>query len=388
VPVPIFLGAVTSCRRSFALGRHAACGTFEAPDTTTNAVIAMKRSWPIYIITLAGMLGLVAVAWASAAFRSVEDGQTEAEGVPLALLAAFVVAALIGVHCVAMFAATPSWRRRRLYVTRVPWTPLQALVLFVVLLIGPEFTVALVANAAEKLGGQATHGSRPVVAVTGDGIQAVDEETKAGSGDGAGDNSDEGGGALESYARLATLVVAAAILVLAAVVMRSHGRNLWRGLGFSSRRLWRHIGIGVVAYFAFTWALLPVLETAIRFVFEVFGWEMVEHEALTQYRETTSVFGRVALIVAIGLTAPFFEEVIFRGVLFQAIKRYAGSAVGIVVSALVFSLLHPGAFVIVNIFFLGLLFGYLFDLTGSIVPGIVLHFLFNATTMLFLMLYA
>jgi len=336
----------------------------------------MKRSWPIYIITLAGMLVLVAIAWAMAGAASAE-------------LTVLMVPGLIGVHCVAMFAATPSWRRRRLYVTRLPWTPLGALVLFVVLLIGPEFTVARVANAIEGLAAGASHGSSPAAAVTEGGVEAFDEEGDAESGDhGAAGGLDDNGGVREAEMRLAALLVSAGILALAVVVMRAQGRDLWRGLGFSSRRLWRHIGIGVVAYFAFTWALLPVIDTVVRFVFEGFGWPIVEHEMLKEYRETTSVFGRAGIAAAIVLTAPFFEEVVFRGVLFQTIKRYAGSGVAVGATALVFSLLHPGAFVIVNIFFLGLVFGYLFDLTGSIVPGIVLHFLLNGVNMLMLALSA
>jgi membrane protease YdiL (CAAX protease family) len=339
----------------------------------------MKRSWPIYIITLVCVIVLLAlVIWVRTQIYELDTDETEADSVAAAV--SILLAMLIGVHCVAMFAAKPSWRRRRLYVTRLPWTLAQALLLLIVLFIGPEFTALIVTDVAKGIRGAATHDSRSAVVATDDSIEWPSDENEAGTNEGA----DEQRSVLETASPFVVLLVAAGILLVAAAVMRSQGRNLWRGLGFGSRRLWRNIGIGVVAYFAFTWALLPMLDTAIRLVFDVFGWEIVEHTGVTEYRETTSVFGRIAIIVAIGLTAPFFEEVIFRGVLFQTIKRYTGSALAIGASALVFAALHPGGYVATNIFFLGLLFGYLFDLTGSIVPGIVLHFLFNGVSLLML----
>ncbi len=339
----------------------------------------MKRSWTAYILTLVGMLFLFALArWVriNVLHEALSD---EAVVLP--------VPVLLGAHCVAMFAATLSWRRRALYVTRLPWSAAQAAVFFVVLVVGPELAIGTFLAFTDGLAGEEEGVS---------GSPAAEEIQSAPEG-GEGDITDEaveaeeapangGSGSFDSYGRLAMPFVAAAILLLIVGVMRSHGLDAWRGFGFGRGRFWRYIGIGVVAYLAFTWAILPVLETAVRVVFNLLGVGVEEHEAIEMYRETHSPLIRTGLLVAITLTAPFFEEIIFRGVLFQTIKRYAGSAAAIVISAAIFALLHPGTYVIVNIFFLGLLFGYLFDRTGSIVPCIVLHFLFNATSTLMLVL--
>jgi membrane protease YdiL (CAAX protease family) len=180
---------------------------------------------------------------------------------------------------------------------------------------------------------------------------------------------------------------ASVVLLLAFLfVVRAGGENFWRGLGFARRRLWRHIATGAGAYAAFTWAIMPVAQTGVAVAFRLLGLPMHGHEAVEEFRESTALQTRLALTLGISFRAPFFEEIVFRGVLFQTIKRYTGSVPAIVASAIVFALLHGTWFVIINIFFLGLLFGYLFDKTGSIVPGIVLHFLFNSTTLIMLLL--
>ncbi len=341
----------------------------------------MKRSWITYILAFVGVLLLVALAWWLRIY-TLGEVETDTEQEAFSALVALTVLAVPGAHCVAMFAARPSWRRRGLYVTRVPWSAVAGVVLFVVLLFGPAFFLAAVVEVAEEfvsVGGDSTDAGDDA-AGEHVGYRLVDEDKVTPAelvGETAQRDKEAG---LEDYALLAGPLVAAALLVVIVSVMRSHGANAWRGFGFGGGRFWRHVGIGVAAYLAFRWAIAPVLGTFFELVLPLFNIPVEGHEAVLEFQETSSPVVRAGLMVAIAVEAPFFEEVVFRGVLFQTLRRYAGSAAGIVVSAAIFAAFHGTVYVILNIFFLGLLFGYLFDRTGSIVPGIVLHFLFNATT--------
>ncbi|MGG5258328.1 CPBP family intramembrane glutamic endopeptidase [Phycicoccus avicenniae] len=89
--------------------------------------------------------------------------------------------------------------------------------------------------------------------------------------------------------------------------------------------------------------------------------------------------GVVALVLAtvfLGLLTPFGEELLFRGVVTNALLRY-GPVVGVVGSAAVFALYHginsvlPGAFVV------GLVTAELFRRTGSVWPGVIVHVVVN-----------
>lgn len=364
----------------------------------------MKRSWPIYIAVFIGMFVLIRLA--SYVQTSVLDGGAtvaESEEPPSAAVLISLVLVLAGIHFVAMFAATPGWRRRSLYVTRLPWGAGVALVMAAALFLLPDLA-ALAGRGGDETpeaDDTAVVASEESVSTdtaeqpagTDESVSSADEaepgaEDAARSGENAGTDDESDGSKAEALTtlpqELTRLAVATAVLVVLLLVARSAGEDYWRGLGFSRRRFWRHVGTGAAAYVAFTWAVIPVAQTAILLVFELLGLPVEGHEAVEEFRETTLLNTRLALVLGITVRAPLFEEIVFRGVLFQTIKRYGGAVPAIVASAAIFAALHGALFVMINIFFLGLLFGYLFDKTGSIVPCIVLHFLFNSTTTVFL----
>lgn len=70
--------------------------------------------------------------------------------------------------------------------------------------------------------------------------------------------------------------------------------------------------------------------------------------------------------------APICEELLFRG--------YIAKRFGVVISAVVFGLVHVGYGSIVEIIgvtFVGLVLAYLFKKSGSIAPGIIIHMTYN-----------
>ena len=95
------------------------------------------------------------------------------------------------------------------------------------------------------------------------------------------------------------------------------------------------------------------------------------------------VVGEVALPVALllGCVLPaLVEEWICRGVLFVALLRVTSVRNTIVVSALLFALMHGLEAYLVSVphrFVAGLVFGYLRARTGSLVPCVIAHFVNN-----------
>ena len=83
------------------------------------------------------------------------------------------------------------------------------------------------------------------------------------------------------------------------------------------------------------------------------------------------LFGAVAV--------PIAEEFLFRGILYRWLRDRWGALAATVASALVFALVHPptaGAAPI--IFLIGLALAFLYERTGSLRPGMVLHGVNNA----------
>jgi len=98
--------------------------------------------------------------------------------------------------------------------------------------------------------------------------------------------------------------------------------------------------------------------------------------------------GRKSIIVVAGLVVvagPIVEELVFRGFLQPLFSKTLGSAAGILISALLFGLLHAPQSqwawqVVLAITLAGAAFGYVRERTGSTLASIAAHVGFNATS--------
>jgi membrane protease YdiL (CAAX protease family) len=104
----------------------------------------------------------------------------------------------------------------------------------------------------------------------------------------------------------------------------------------------------------------------------------------------TSHGAKLALLVlAAGVLAPFFEELLFRGLLLRALRRRMDTAAAITVSALAFALVHPlldptlaTLTIVPALFLLGALSAILAVRSGELSQSVWLHVGFNLLTTL------
>ena len=81
--------------------------------------------------------------------------------------------------------------------------------------------------------------------------------------------------------------------------------------------------------------------------------------------------------IAVAVIPAIVEELAIRGVVLQPLRRY-GDKFAILISAIIFSLLHGNMEQIPYTFTAGLLLGYVAVSTGSLWPGIIIHFINNS----------
>lgn len=81
---------------------------------------------------------------------------------------------------------------------------------------------------------------------------------------------------------------------------------------------------------------------------------------------------------AVGLLAPVAEEMVFRGALLRMMLTRLGPWTAITISAAAFALCHFNPAQMPHALIMGLLLGWMYYRTGSIVPGLALHFVNNA----------
>lgn len=80
----------------------------------------------------------------------------------------------------------------------------------------------------------------------------------------------------------------------------------------------------------------------------------------------------------IGLLVPLVEELVFRGAILRSLLQAIGRPwVAIGVSALAFSLVHGNPAQMPHAFIVGLLLGWMYFRTGSIIPGVAFHWVNN-----------
>ena len=85
----------------------------------------------------------------------------------------------------------------------------------------------------------------------------------------------------------------------------------------------------------------------------------------------------LALLSAV-VAAPFFEEVIFRGLLFATFRRRFGLVVSAFASALIFAAAHGYGWIgLVSVLWSGALWAWSYERTRSIVPGMLAHAIVN-----------
>ncbi len=103
-------------------------------------------------------------------------------------------------------------------------------------------------------------------------------------------------------------------------------------------------------------------------------------EITKAFLSTKSVGGLMGNLVIVAVLPAIGEELLFRGLLQQLIKKMTGSSHwAIWITAILFSALHLQFFGFLPRMLLGALFGYLLEWTGSLWIPILAHFINNAT---------
>ncbi len=100
-------------------------------------------------------------------------------------------------------------------------------------------------------------------------------------------------------------------------------------------------------------------------------------EVIKMFISQGSLFSSMLIIAALAAVS---EELLFRSVLQKGLMRlFKNVHVAIIVTAFVFSAFHMDFFGFFPRFILGLMLGYIFWMSGSIFPSMLMHFVNNAT---------
>lgn len=101
--------------------------------------------------------------------------------------------------------------------------------------------------------------------------------------------------------------------------------------------------------------------------------------------------GRPELLTSLVETivfAPVFEEIVFRGLFFATLRRRFGFVASALISASVFAIAHGyGLLGFISVLWSGLLWAWVYERSGSVLPGILAHMVNNAVVCLSIILF-
>jgi membrane protease YdiL (CAAX protease family) len=178
---------------------------------------------------------------------------------------------------------------------------------------------------------------------------------------------------------VASLSFQGAGLILIARFLREHQIGWTPAFGFSEQR-GKAVLLGVLVALIF----LPVgwgLQQACAFVMTHlprFQMEPEEQLPIRVLRVSLSWPGRITLGAAAILLAPVAEEILFRGILYPAVKQAGFPRIALWGAALLFAAVHANLVTFVPLTVLALVLTALYERTNNLLAPIMAHALFNA----------
>ncbi len=94
--------------------------------------------------------------------------------------------------------------------------------------------------------------------------------------------------------------------------------------------------------------------------------------------ESSDFFSLFTLMLFVAVFVPVIEELLFRGFVLDLASEAYGRWTAIIISSILFALVHVDPLSIINAFIGGLIYGYVRIRTGSLWPSIFLHSMWNA----------
>jgi membrane protease YdiL (CAAX protease family) len=161
-------------------------------------------------------------------------------------------------------------------------------------------------------------------------------------------------------------------LIATAIVIASMGRVPWRAA-------LRHLGLRRFARSAWLYMAASVG------VYLVFAAVYVALVGEPDQEDIAEAFGSLPFqILLIAIAAPISEEIFFRGMVFAGMRQRMPLLLAALVSAVIFGLLHAfsGISAVPPLIAFGFILALLYEKTGSVVPGILLHMLNNSAALL------
>ncbi|MDO7905888.1 type II CAAX endopeptidase family protein [Paenibacillus sp. JX-17] len=138
--------------------------------------------------------------------------------------------------------------------------------------------------------------------------------------------------------------------------------------GFNAKLWWR---IAV-------WTLILIVLSVATLYLTSFLGNTVDNSKTESLKQNVTLFTIAIGVVSAGIVSPFYEEIFYRGFIYRWLRVRVSTGLAIVISSLIFTLAHfPTTNAMPVNFVSGIVFAWAYERTGSVVPGMIVHGVFN-----------
>jgi membrane protease YdiL (CAAX protease family) len=180
-----------------------------------------------------------------------------------------------------------------------------------------------------------------------------------------------------AYLVIVTMSLHGSILLATAVALWWFHVSWNEAFGFASGGAGRAMVLGALAGLVF----LPVgwtLQFLSGEVLNLMHRDVPVQEAVQTMQKADTLDSRVYFVVFSILIAPVAEEILFRGVLYPAIKQFGFPRSALWGTAVLFAAIHVNVPIFLPLLALGLALALLYEATNNLLATITAHGLFNA----------
>jgi membrane protease YdiL (CAAX protease family) len=171
-------------------------------------------------------------------------------------------------------------------------------------------------------------------------------------------------------------------LMLTHFFLKIHDVTWAEFLGLKSGNLPRAIAIAV-AVIVVALPLTLGLNEASRIVITYVSGTPATQPTIQVLEASVSLGQRICFGIAAIALAPAVEEILFRGILYRAIKQRGYPKIALFGSALLFGAIHASLMTFFPLTILAIIFALLYDKADNLMAPIVAHSLFNAANFFF-----
>lgn len=174
--------------------------------------------------------------------------------------------------------------------------------------------------------------------------------------------------------------LALALIILVPPKLKAKWRTNREQLGLSGTPTWTDIGLAPVGFIVGT-----IFAIVLAWIFSLFSWFNAEEVQDVGFSIYMNGGEKVLAFFILVILAPIMEELIFRGWLYGKLRARLNMPVAIIITSLLFAVMHFQWNVGVNVFALSVVLCGLREITGTIYAGILTHMIKNGVA--FYLLY-